>query len=107
MPYADLSDPQPLNLYGYVRSNPLSRADSDAHCCEATADFGERLMVSPIPFLRVFGTATVVVAGVMQENANATKPPSVPVEKTPSGKRVRGFHERRQGQGQGCECCGE
>ena len=31
VPYSDLSDPQSLNLYGYVRNNPLSRADADGH----------------------------------------------------------------------------
>ena len=34
VPYADLSDPQTLNLYGYVRNNPLSRAAADGHCCD-------------------------------------------------------------------------
>ena len=33
VPYADLTDPQTLNLYGYVRNNPLSHADADGHCC--------------------------------------------------------------------------
>lgn len=33
VPYADLSDPQSLNLYGYVRNNPLSRADPNGHWC--------------------------------------------------------------------------
>ena len=33
VPYADMSDPQTLNLYGYVRNNPLSHADADGHCC--------------------------------------------------------------------------
>jgi len=32
VPYADLSDPQSLNLYGYVRNNPMSKADADGHC---------------------------------------------------------------------------
>jgi RHS repeat-associated protein len=32
VPYAELSDPQSLNLYSYVRNNPLSRADPDGHC---------------------------------------------------------------------------
>ena len=32
VPYADLSDPQTLNLYSYVRNNPLSHADADGHC---------------------------------------------------------------------------
>jgi hypothetical protein len=29
-----LDDPQTLNLYDYVRNNPLSRVDSDGHCGE-------------------------------------------------------------------------
>ena len=31
VPYADFRDPQSLNLYGYVRNNPLGRADTDGH----------------------------------------------------------------------------
>jgi RHS repeat-associated protein len=31
VPYADLSNPQSLNLYAYVRNNPLSKADRDGH----------------------------------------------------------------------------
>jgi RHS repeat-associated protein len=31
VPYADLTDPQTLNLYGYVRNNPLKQADLDGH----------------------------------------------------------------------------
>ena len=32
VPYAKLDDPQSLNLYSYVRNNPLSRTDPDGHC---------------------------------------------------------------------------
>jgi RHS repeat-associated protein len=32
VPYADLPNPQSLNLYGYVRNNPLRRTDADGHC---------------------------------------------------------------------------
>lgn len=32
VPYAMFGDPQTLNLYGYVRNNPLSHADVDGHC---------------------------------------------------------------------------
>jgi RHS repeat-associated protein len=32
VPYARLGDPETLNLYGYVRNNPLSTADKDGHC---------------------------------------------------------------------------
>ena len=31
VPYAQMDDPQSLNLYGYVRNNPLTRADADGH----------------------------------------------------------------------------
>jgi RHS repeat-associated protein len=31
VPYAEFSDPQTLNLYGYVRNNPLDRRDADGH----------------------------------------------------------------------------
>ena len=39
VPYSDLSNPQSLNSYGYVKNNPLSQADPDGHCCEAVKDF--------------------------------------------------------------------
>jgi RHS repeat-associated protein len=32
VPYAVFGDPQSLNLYGYVRDDPVSRADADGHC---------------------------------------------------------------------------
>jgi hypothetical protein len=31
IPYAKLDDPQSLNLYAYVRNNPLTREDADGH----------------------------------------------------------------------------
>jgi RHS repeat-associated protein len=38
VPYADLDDPQSLNLYSYVRNNPMDRVDADGHIDGATAD---------------------------------------------------------------------
>ncbi|HEY2496662.1 MAG TPA: RHS repeat-associated core domain-containing protein, partial [Candidatus Angelobacter sp.] len=41
VPYADLTDPQSLNQYSYVRNNPLATADLDGHCpdgCPNPAD---------------------------------------------------------------------
>jgi RHS repeat-associated protein len=32
IPYADLTNPQSLNLYSFVKNNPLSRPDADGHC---------------------------------------------------------------------------
>jgi len=41
VPYADFGNPQSLNLYGYVKNNPLSYADPDGHCdwCNDAFDF--------------------------------------------------------------------
>jgi len=38
VPYADLDDPQSLNLYAYVENDPLVRIDEDGHdgCCDFT-----------------------------------------------------------------------
>ena len=34
VPYAKLDNPQSLNLYSYVKNNPLAQIDPDGHCCE-------------------------------------------------------------------------
>ncbi|WP_263355765.1 RHS repeat-associated core domain-containing protein [Acidicapsa ligni] len=31
VPYADLENPQSLNLYGYVKNNPITNVDDDGH----------------------------------------------------------------------------
>ena len=33
VPYASFDDPQSLNLYGYVRNNPVNNRDLDGHVC--------------------------------------------------------------------------
>ena len=38
LPYADLSDPQTLNKYSYVRNNPLRYTDPDGHDGQSTLD---------------------------------------------------------------------
>lgn len=40
VPYAVFGDPQSLNLYGYVRNDPVSRADADGHLGGCTTDSG-------------------------------------------------------------------
>lgn len=35
VPYAVFGDPQSLNLYGYVRNDPVSIADADGHRCDS------------------------------------------------------------------------
>jgi RHS repeat-associated protein len=43
VPYSSLYDPQTLNLYTYVRNNPLAHPDPDGHCpiCIAIAESPE------------------------------------------------------------------
>lgn len=43
VPYAQLDDPQSLNLYSYVRNNPLAKADPDGHCPQCLV-WGEELV---------------------------------------------------------------
>lgn len=40
IPYAEFGDPQTVNLYGYVRNNPISKADADGHCYPLCTLFG-------------------------------------------------------------------
>jgi RHS repeat-associated protein len=39
VPYADLSNPQSLNLYSYVNNNPMTRVDKDGHCWSGFQSF--------------------------------------------------------------------
>ena len=49
VPYASLDNPQTLNLYQYMRNNPLGGVDPDGHCCfwqdlaQGWADIGRRV----------------------------------------------------------------
>lgn len=73
VPYADLSDPQTLNLYSYTRNNPLSHRDLDGHA-DVLTDFGNfvgtNLEQSGIPVLMKTGAAIIFVSGVLS-NADA------------------------------------
>jgi hypothetical protein len=50
VPYAQLDDPQSLNLYAYVRNNPLTRVDADGHdgCCDFPISI-EEPGIPPLP----------------------------------------------------------
>jgi RHS repeat-associated protein len=50
VPYANLDDPQSLNLYSYVRNNPLDRTDPDGHCTgviSCTLEIGAAVVLAP------------------------------------------------------------
>ena len=71
VPYAKLDDPQTLNLYRYMRNNPLGGVDADGHCpwCLALAGGGVLADESPLAFTgpvgwTIIGVTAVGVAGV-------------------------------------------
>jgi RHS repeat-associated protein len=56
IPYADLSNPQSLNLYNYTKNNPTTLGDTDGHCCwdwikDKLKSFGHWLNTSPGPLI--------------------------------------------------------
>jgi RHS repeat-associated protein len=48
IPYATMDDPQSLNLYAYVRNNPLARTDPDGHCCEEVQQWADQTGLEPV-----------------------------------------------------------
>jgi len=40
VPYAVFGDPQSLNLYTYVRNDPVTNADADGHMCSWSSAVG-------------------------------------------------------------------
>jgi len=47
VPYAQMADPQTLNLYAYVGNNPMTRTDSDGHGCITI--FGKLICIGDPP----------------------------------------------------------
>ena len=86
MPYAQMDDPQSLNLYAYVRNNPLSKADADGHCPWCLAAAGGAILTDEAPLAltgpvgwTIIGVTAVGVVGVaiyqhMQNDAPAPAP---------------------------------
>src|SRR5262249_22882067 len=72
VPYADLADPQSLNLYQFVGGNPASKADPDGHCCEVEIEIEEAAQNSAV------ATATEqVVEGVGKVGGAALRAPLI------------------------------
>ena len=68
VPYASFTDPQSLNLYGYVGDNPLAKADLNGHCCDA------QTIQAIIDFLNAhpaIGKAASKIVGSLSVKVNA------------------------------------
>ncbi len=75
VPYANLTNPQTLNLYAMVSDDPESSADLDGHCCEAALQWGEELVESGNPAGEIIGGVVIGVAvvGTLATNWDAVK----------------------------------
>jgi RHS repeat-associated protein len=76
VPYADLTDPQTLNQYSYVRNIPTSRADADGHCpmCIPLVIEAIELGISASEISAAAGTGALIgtSAGAMSKGASPT-----------------------------------
>ncbi len=61
VPYADFTDPQTLNLYAYVRDNPISKVDADGHE-ECFANGACNSLRNPLPNTTSWGGVLVNAA---------------------------------------------
>jgi RHS repeat-associated protein len=68
VPYAKLDNPQTLNLYAYMRNNPLGGTDPDGHCCD-TDDVINFLGGA----MNAFGSDNALGAGRQQQTTSAGK----------------------------------
>src|SRR5262249_54387607 len=60
VPYADYSDPQSLNLYSYVKNNPLNATDPDGHDGDSISGMLERAA-------RNFGKGMSITGGALKK----------------------------------------
>lgn len=71
VPYAKLDDPQSLNLYSYVRNNPVDRSDADGHIDGVLAlKLGGTLEVACPECTPILLVAAVVTVGVIAYEAH-------------------------------------
>jgi RHS repeat-associated protein len=74
VPYSHLDDPQSLNLYGYVRNNPLSKPDLDGHGCPPDCGDGLNDSMAGTPFE---GHGKDLIQGSLEIGAAAVAGPEV------------------------------
>jgi len=70
VPYANLANPQTLNLYSMVADDPESFANLDGHCCEDAIDLGEQIFESPTLAEKIVGGLIIAGAAVLTVATN-------------------------------------
>ncbi len=109
IPYANLNDPQTLNLYSYVRNNPLSKADPDGHDGLWVIDraTGKITLIIPVHFTGSAATKETVTAIVNRDNTLDTGGSTVKIEVVATDKPINGvLNEMDYSPGYNQKMCG-
>jgi RHS repeat-associated protein len=67
LPYADITDPQTLNKYAYVRNNPLRYTDPDGHC------FWDACVLETVLVYTAYAATAATGAYLLNNAINQTK----------------------------------
>jgi RHS repeat-associated protein len=89
VPYAKFDDPQTLNLYAYLRNNPLNGTDPDGHCCwdeiKASARFlGQELVGAGKGLANALPATYNTFAAIHNETAPSSGAPNSRLEMLPT-----------------------
>ena len=92
VPYADFTDPQTLNLYSYVRNNPLNRTDPSGHDALWIVDkqTGQTSLVIPVHFVGSDATSQNVSTIVNRDNQLDTGGSPVKIVVVSTDKPING-----------------
>jgi len=92
VPYAKLDNPQTLNLYSYMRNNPLAGVDADGHDALWVTDkaTGQVTLVIPVHFTGSGATQERIQQIVDRDNSLNTNGSSVKIQVISTDKPMNG-----------------
>ena len=80
VPYSKLSDPQSLNLYAYVRNNPLGSVDPDGHDCNGWCDLQGNAYQTDSQIAAAARAAKADAARAAQQQSQSTTSTGDPIQ---------------------------